>query len=144
MGYLKTKQPFFSSSLLCTEMCNMFGADFAWDGGCAAVSWCIRFTMRTTGSPSSGIFCQTAVLYFQRWLYNVSHELWFQVNKTVIREEFTPRSPCCDLMFYYSHVKWECLFILLYTLKICTKYYKHLLDTWNGYVTLPNLRVSQS
>lgn len=88
MGYLKTKQTFFVFFLICTEMCNMFGADFATSGK-ADVQRCTRFTVRTTGSPSTGIVCQTAVLYFQRRLYDVSHELWFQVNKAVIHEEFT-------------------------------------------------------
>lgn len=32
MGYLKTKQPFLFCFLLCTEMCNVFGADFAVSG----------------------------------------------------------------------------------------------------------------
>lgn len=32
MGYLKTKQTFLGFFLICIEMCNMFGADFATSG----------------------------------------------------------------------------------------------------------------
>lgn len=40
------------------------------------------------GSPSWTL-CQDALLCFQRRLYDVSHGLWFQVNKTVVCEEIT-------------------------------------------------------
>lgn len=67
MGYLKTKQPFFF--LLCFALrCATCLEQIL--PGMVVVQRCDddvrRFTTKTTGSPSSGIFCQTAVLYFQR------------------------------------------------------------------------------
>lgn len=63
-------------------MCSMSGADFV--KGKRAV----MMDMRRAGSPS-GTLHQDALLCFQRRLYDVSHGLWFQVNKTVICEEIT-------------------------------------------------------
>lgn len=60
----------------------MFGADFV-KGKRAVMT-----DVRRAGS-SSGTLYQDALLYFQRRLYDVSHGLWFQVNKTVICEKIT-------------------------------------------------------
>lgn len=48
----------------------------------------VMMEMRRAGSPA-GTLHQDALLCFQRRLYDVSHGLWFQVNKTVICEEIT-------------------------------------------------------
>lgn len=62
MGYLKTKQTFFFFlfALRCAtcleQILPHLGRRTCSDA---------RFTMRKTGSPSTGIVCQTAVLYFQ-------------------------------------------------------------------------------
>lgn len=69
--------PFFFFCFVCTEMCSMSGADFV-KGQRAEM-----MDMRRAGSPS-GTLHQDALLCFQRRLYDVSHGLWFQVNKTVM------------------------------------------------------------
>lgn len=61
-------------------MCSMSGADSV--KGKRAV----MVDMRRAGGPS-GTLHQDALLCFQRRLYDVSHGLWFQVNKTVICED---------------------------------------------------------